>query len=316
MELVILERKSRLLTPSRLPCLGSLPTLRLASGCVHGCLNCFAEGSCGPRDSEKVVFSDDTVKKLRKELGRRHGPPPAIVFDFACDPFQPVPEVLDRTCAVLECLLGEGIGVVFQTKAKIPPRHRELLLAHAPLVRAIIPLVTTNRRLLRIFETANGHAAVAPGGMRWLVAGGVATLARVDPILPGLTDDPDTMHGLCAALAEAGIREIAAGSLVLRPALANTLRQRLARPELCRRLTQGFARGNNQRFCGGRAAVRVLPAARRQRTFQWLTTIAGQYGIAVRVCGCKNPDLGGQSCKLAGPWSPPQVVERQLGLFS
>ena len=158
MELVILERKSHLLTPSRLPCLGSLPTLRLASGCMHGCLDCYAQNSCGcsssgmAAGSEKVVLAANCLKKLQEELGRRQPPPQAVVIDFSSDLFQPVPELLDRTYEVLEYLLDAGIGVVFQTKAKIPQRHRELLLAHAPLVRAIIPLVTIDRRLLRIFE--------------------------------------------------------------------------------------------------------------------------------------------------------------------
>ena len=237
-------------------------------------------------------------------------------MDFSSDPFQPVPELLDRTYDVLEYLLGEGIGVVFQTKAKMPPRHLALLLAHAPLVRAIFGLLTIDRRLLRIFEPRTATPRTRLLQMRQLVAGGVATLARVDPILPGLTDDPDALHGLCAALAETGVREIAAGTLVLRPALVNALRNRLARPQIFRRLTQAFAQGRSQRSREGGPAVRTLPAARRRKIFQWLTAIAAQYGIRVHVCACKNPDLAGESCKLAGPWSPPAVVERQLALFS
>ena len=198
MELVILERKSHLLTPSRLPCLGSLPTLRLASGCIHGCLDCHAQGSCGRIGSEKAVLADNLLKKLREELGRRRSPPPAVCFDFSSDPFQPVPDLLDRTYEVLEYLLGEGIGVVFQTKAEIPRRHLELLLAHPTLVRAIFGLVTIDRRLLRIFEPRTATPRTRLAQMRQLVAGGVATLARVDPILPGLSDDPDALHGLCA----------------------------------------------------------------------------------------------------------------------
>jgi DNA repair photolyase len=324
MELDILERKSRLLTPSRLPCLASLPTLRLASGCVHGCLDCYAQGSCGPAGSEKVTVTDDFLGKLREELARRksckHGArrypwPSAVVLDFSSDPFQPVPELLDRTYEVLDYLLGERIGVVFQTKAKIPRRHMELLLAHSTLVRAIIGLLTIDRRLLRIFEPRTATPRVRLRQMRQLVAGGVATLARIDPILPGLTDDPDAMHSLCAALAEAGVREVAAGTLVLRPALIDALRNRLDRPQIFRRLTQAFTRGGSQRFGDAGPAVRVLPAARRRKIFQWLTAIAAQYGIRVHVCACENPDLAGQSCKLAGPWSPSEVCERQLVLF-
>jgi DNA repair photolyase len=315
MELVILERKSHLLTPSRLPCLGSLPTLRLASGCVHGCLDCYAQGSCGPTGTEKVTLAGNILDKLRQELARRHPRPHAICLDFSSDPFQPLPELLDRTYEVLEYLLGQGIGVVFQTKAKIPRRHMELLLAHPALVRAIFGLLTIDRRLLRIFEPRTATPRTRLAQMRQLVAGGVATLARVDPILPGLTDDPDALHGLCAALAAAGIGEIAAGMLVLRPALLAALRNRLARPQIFRRLTQAFAQGSSRPFRAGGPAVRVLPAARRRKIFQWLSAIAAQYGIRVHVCACKNPDLAGESCKLAGAWSPPEIVERQLALF-
>ena len=316
MERALVERKSRVRLPARLPCLARMPTLRLASGCVHGCLDCYAEGACGRCGSENVTISKNLLAKLDEELSRRRVKPPAVCVDFSSDPFQPVPELLDLTYKTLQYLLNDGIGVVFQTKARIPARHMELLLTHAPLVRAIIPLVTTDRRVLRIFEHGTATPRVRLRQMRQLVAGGVATLARVDPILPGVTDDPDTMHCLCAALAAAGIREIAAGVLLLQPALLGPLRNRLARPQLYRRLTEAYKQGKSQRLFDRRSAVRVLPAARRQRIFQWLTTIAAQYGIHVRVCACKNPDLDCESCKLAGQWSPPETVERQLGLFA
>jgi DNA repair photolyase len=315
MELVILRRTSQVLASARLSCLGQLPVLRLASGCVHGCLDCYAQGSCGPGGARRVVVAENLMEKLRDELSHRRAKPPAVCLDFSSDPFQPVPELLDRTYEVLDFLLGEGVGVVFQTKAKIPQRHVELLLAHAGLVRAIVGLVTLDRRLLRIFEPRTATPRTRLAQMRRLAAGGVATMARVDPILPGLTDDPDTMHGLCAALAAAGIREIAAGVLVLRPALADALRNRLARPKLFDRLAESFSHGPSQRPGGG-SAVRVLPAARRRRIFEWLTTIAAQHGIQVHVCACKNADLAGESCKLAGRWSPLEIVERQLALFS
>ncbi len=225
-----------------------------------------------------------------------------------------MPKLLDLAYEVLDYLLGSGIGVVFQTKAKIPDRHMELLQANAPLVRAIIPLVTTDRRVLRIFEPRTATPRVRLRQMRRLVAGGVATLARVDPILPGVTDDPDTMHGLCAAIAEAAVREISAGVLALRQADLTALRK-LARPQIYRRILASFGGGRTERLFGRRGAVRVMSAAGRRRIFQWLTAIAGQYGIQVHVCDCTNPDLDGESCKLAGQWSPPEIVERQLGLF-
>jgi DNA repair photolyase len=310
MELIVRERKLPVLATARQPCLGGLPMLRLATGCAGGCWDC-----CGRGGPENVTVAGSVVPKLRDALSRRRSKPPAVCLDFSCDPYQPAPELLDLTYEVLEYLLGSGIGVVFQTKEKIPDRHMELLLSNAPLVRAIIPLVTTDRRVLRIFEPRTATPRVRLRQMRQLVAGGVAMLARVDPILPGVTDDPDTMHGLCAAVAEAGVREIAAGVLALRSADLTALRK-LARPQVYRRILASFSDGRTERLFGRRNAVRVLPAARRRRIFQWLTAIAAQYGIQVNVCACTNPDLDSETCKLAGGWSPREIVERQLGLFA
>jgi DNA repair photolyase len=316
MGFTILERKSSVLMPALLPCLGHLPTLRFASGCSNGCLDCCAQGPCAPKGAEVLNVARDPVSRLQSELTRRRTKPLAVCIDFASDPFQAAPELLERTYEVLQYLLCHGIGVVFQSNARIPLRHMELLLAHAPLVRAIVPLVTTNLRTMRIFEPHTATPRVRLRQMRELAAGGVTTLARVDPILPGVTDDPDTMHALCAALAEAGICEIAAGVLVLRPAFVNALRYRLGRPQVYRRLIQSYDGGSNARLPGFEGMVRMLPTARRRRIFQWLTTIAGQYGMHVHVCNCKDPDLASESCKLGGQWSPPEIVERQLGLFA
>jgi hypothetical protein len=62
--------------------------------------------------------------------------------------------------------------------------------------------------------------------------------------------------------------------------------------------------------------VLALPAARRRRIYDWLTAIAGQYAIAVHVCGCKNPDLAAGSCNFADHWTPPPAAKRQLALFA
>jgi DNA repair photolyase len=149
-----------------------------------------------------------------------------------------------------------------------------------------------------------------------LIAGGVATQARLDPILPGLTDVPDGLHALCAALAGAGVKDVAASILFLRPAIVRALRNHPTRPGLFRRLVESYASGKWMQIHAGQGSVLALPAARRRRIFDWLTTIAGQYGINVHVCACKNPDLGGPGCHFAGGWSPPVIFERQMDLFT
>ena len=151
--------------------------------------------------------------------------------------------MLELAFEVLELVLDRGIGVVFLTKGRIPKRHMELLKAHAALVRAQIGLVTLNARLVRRIEPGAATPRVRLDQMRQLVEAGVATQARLDPILPGVTDDPDAFHALCAALAGAGVRELAANALFLRPAVVGTLRKRLGRSRIFGRLIQAFDQG-------------------------------------------------------------------------
>ena len=319
-EVTATERKSPVLTPSKMPCLARMPTINLSAGCAHGCVYCYAQGyGCYP-GRNKVVLYANLVEKLRDEIARRRKRPEAVCFSSASDLFQPLPEVLDLAFDVLKYLLESDIGVVFLTKGRIPKRHMELLTAHAGLVRAQIGIITVDRKLVRIFEPHTASPSVRLEQIRRLVEAGVATEARLDPILPGLTDDPDALHALCAALSAAGVREIAASMLFLRPGFAGLLRTRLKRPKMFHRLTESFSRGPWLSLRPGEGSVLLLPAARRRQVFQWLTSIAAQYGMTVRVCGCKNPDLkelaiAAGPCNLAGRWSPPTYVQRQLPLF-
>ena len=315
-QLIATQRIAPVLASSKLPCLGRMPTINLTAGCAHGCLYCYAQGYCSYPGREKVVLYSNLLEKLRAELPRKRHRPAAVSFSPSCDPFQPVPEVLDLAGDVLELLLDSGIGVVFLTKGKIPRRHMELLAAHAPLVRAQIGLVTLDRSIVRVMEPRTASPKVRLEQMRQLTVAGVATAARLDPILPGLTDDPDALHALCAAVAETGVKEISASTLFLRPAIVGTLWRELPRSRRFARLLSAFAQGKRLKILPNQGSILALPAARRRKIFDWLTAIARQYGLTVHVCGCKNPDIAAGSCNMAGPWAASPVVERQLALFA
>ncbi|MGA2064018.1 MAG: radical SAM protein [Thermoguttaceae bacterium] len=316
MEILHTSRKSRALVPSKLPCMAGMPTVNLTAGCAHQCLYCYARGyRCYPGPGRVLVY-DNLLEKLRADLNRRRPRPVAIHFSPSSDLFQPVRETLDLAYDVLELVLGRGIGVVLLTKGSIPRRHMNLLAAHAPLVRVEIGIITPQRSLARLVEPGAASPETRLRQIRELLAHGVATRARLDPILPGATDDPDALHALCAALAAVGIREVSASVLFLRPAVLGGLRKGLGQGRRLRRLLAAFEHGKRLVLPGGLAPVLALPAARRRRIYDWLTAIAGQYAIAVHVCGCKNPDLAAGSCNFADHWTPPPAAKRQLALFA
>jgi DNA repair photolyase len=316
MEILLASRKTRVLVPSKLPCMAGMATVNLTAGCAHQCVYCYAQGyRCHPGPGRVVLYAN-LLEKLRCELDCRRRRPLAISFSPSSDLFQPVPEVLDLAYDVLELVLGRGIGVVLLTKGRIPKRHIDLLAAHAPLVRVEIGIITPERRLARLVEPGAASPKTRLRQIRELLAHGVATRARLDPILPGATDDPDALHALCAALAAAGVRELSASTLFLRPAVLGSLRNALGRSRRLRRLRAAFEHGKRLVLPGGQSLVLALPAARRRRIYDWLTAIAAQYAIAVHVCGCKNPDLPAGSCNFADHWTPPPAAKRQLALFA
>lgn len=295
------QRKSAVLTPSGLACLAGIPTINLTAGCAHGCLYCYSQGySCYPGPGRVVVYAN-TLEKLKSELTRKRKRPQAVYFSPASDLFQPVPEVLELAYAILEYLLSQGIGVAFLSKGRIPERHMKLLRSKADMIRAQIGLVTLEANVAARFEPGAPPPADRMAQIRSLLAGGIRTQVRLDPILPGLTDDGETLDGLLAALAQAGVDCIAASTLFLRPALANALKAALTEVE-CRNLLAHFKPSGRLAIHAENSTVTALPPDHRRQILTRVADVARRHGILVKVCACKNPDLPSQCCGIAGDW--------------
>ncbi len=315
-EVLHTNRKSAVLTPSSLACLAKMPTVNLTAGCAHGCLYCYTRGyRCYPGEG-KVQLYVDTLEKLREELSRKQNKPRAVYFSPSSDLFQPVPELLAMAREILEFLFACGVGVAFLTKGRIPQRHMELIAANAPAVRGQIGVTTLDEKLLRAFEPRAAPPAVRLAQARQLVEAGVATDVRLDPILPGLTDSPETLHPLFAAIADAGVKRVAASVLFLRPAIVHALKTKIGAKEIADSLLNGFSGKGRMAIHAGNSSVLALAVEDRRETFETVVAVARDYGIRVRICTCKNPDLAIGTCNLAGDWPHPSTEAVQRNLFA
>jgi DNA repair photolyase len=314
-QVILAERKSAVLTPSSLACLTHVPTVNLTAGCAHECRYCYARGYLTHPGEGKVRFYTNTLAKLREELRRKRKKPSTVYFSPSSDPFQPIPEVLDIAYDVFRLLLKSEIGVAFVTKGRIPERHRTLLAAHATLVQGRIGLITLDPEIAATFEPFAATPEVRLTQAAELIGAGIPIEARLDPILPGVTDDADSLERLCGALAGIGIRTIAASVLFLRPAVVGSLRRRVEDKPMLGRLLNSFAAGKPLVIHAGNSRVRALPASVRLEIMDRLKSIAFRYGMKVLVCACKNPDISSGSCHISGRWPPPARGRSQLGLF-
>lgn len=309
------DRASAVLTPSQLPCLSRVPTINLTSGCAHGCLYCYGRGYSQYPGEGKVVLYGNTLQKLREELDRRRTKPAFVYFSPSSDVFQPVEAVLSLTYDIFELLLARQIGIAFATKGIIPSRHMRLFEAHPGQIRAQIGLISLDAPLLRIFEPGCASAEVRLQQIERLIRMGIETEVRLDPILPGLTDEPKDLDDLFRALSGLGVQRVALNVLYLRPALVKTLRDRISDKGLRDRLLERYVPGMEIRVCGGKFSQTALPRAEREEIFGRAIRLAQAHGIACHCCGCMNPDISGGNCNLTGQWEPESGKTHQWSLL-
>lgn len=313
-QVIPVERRSRVLTPSSLACLAHVPTVNLTAGCAHECRYCYARGYLTHPGEGRITLYTNTLAKLREEVERKRNKPATVYFSPSSDPFQPVPEVLDMAFDVFRFLLESGIGVTFLTKGRIPEAHRRLLAAHARLVQGRIGLISLDPAIAATFEPHAAPPAVRLEQAAELIHAGIPTEARVDPILPGVTDGADHLEPLCSALSQIGVETIAASMLFLRPAVAGSLRRHVKNKSLLNRMLDRFAGAKPLPIHAENSRVRAIPTEGRLEIMERLKSIARVHGLEVLVCACKNPDISRDSCHISGRWRP-TVRGEQRELF-
>jgi DNA repair photolyase len=228
--------------------------------------------------------------------------PKAVYFGPSSDLFQPAPEVLELTHSLLEFLLSKGVGVAFLTKGVIPDCTLQLLIEHRELVRAQIGLITLGEGISRIFES---HAASPDGWLlqlETLIAGGVHAEARLDPILPGVTDSPESLNEYLASLARVGVKRTAAGILFVRPGILYWLKSRVSDRRILALLLHAYQEGEKAAMRGAQYPILNLPTEARREIFDSLERAAAAHSIEIKICACKNADLARGSCNIVGTW--------------
>lgn len=295
-------RKSAVLTPSDLPCLRTIPTINLTAGCLHGCLYCYARGYSQFPGDGRIILYENTLDMLRHEFSKRRTKPEAVYFSPSSDLFQPASEVLDMAEAIIRFLLRKGIGIAFLTKGHIPDDVLALLSDQPELVRAQIGIITTDESIARTFEPGAASPNRRLKQIEALVKAGVPTEARVDPILPTVTDDTNATEHLFAALRDAGITRAAIDLLFLRPAIVRSLSRHAADEDVLARLLSAFGEPRSHRLEGTGTYTRKLPLDVRRHTFAMTRDLAAAHGITTSICGCENPDLTNDTCSIAGKW--------------
>jgi DNA repair photolyase len=245
-----------------------------------------------------VLLYENTPDLVEHELRRKRKKPRRVYFSPSSDAFQYLPQVQAVTLRTMTVLLDAGVEVAFLTKGFVTQPFLRLFATVPRKVFGQVGITTLDGNIWRRFEPRTSPPRIRLDCIRSLVGLGVSVTARLDPLIPDVTDTRDNLSPLLESLAAAGVREVAASYLFLRPAIAKSLSAQL---ECLRDSPVSPATWSPRAFADGRTGGQMIDLADRERRFASIQQLAHGLGIQVNVCRCKNPEFAGIGCGIAGP---------------
>jgi DNA repair photolyase len=310
-KLIEVARKSSVLNHPSLPCISNQYTINLAAGCAFGCRYCYAQSFRNNPGPGKVLFYANTLEILTRELERKRKLPELVYFSTACEPFMPHDKILDALYRAMEMLLENYISLSISTKARIPDRFIRLFSDHPDKVRVHVGLTTNDDLIRQALEPKATSVEQRLYTLKVLVSEGIGAEARIDPLVPGLTDSEESLASICKAIAGCGVDDAVASYLFLRRTDFKRLKINFngwSFDEMSKRLYTNWIND----YCGN-GTIRTTRSDYRAEKYKRIKEIAGEHGISIRLCRCKNSDVTDETCSLKKRSS--SFGERQPTLF-
>lgn len=228
-------------------------TINTYRGCSHSCVYCFARKShewlefdSGRDFDTQVVVKTNLVEVLRRELARPTWKREHVALGTNTDPYQRAEGRYRLMPGVIGALAGSGTPFSILTKGTLLRRDLPLLVDAARDVPLGLGVS------MAIWDDGL-HQALEPGVptprarldlVRALADAGLPCGVFLAPVLPGLTDDEDSLDTALGAVAAAGATGVTVIPLHLRPGAREWFMAWLrgAHPELVPRYERMYAR--------------------------------------------------------------------------
>lgn len=238
----------------------------------------------------EIEVFEDIADRVR--LAARHG---ARGFYFApgiraADPFGPEPHIQSATFLAMAAALECGVPVRFLTEGLPAKGFAPLFKRYPHEVAGQIRFVGPAGSALEELEPRAASVEARLKGLARLVSTGQMpeqVAARIDPVIPGLNDEPEFLEPLLAGLEEAGARR----ALIV-PLRFNAIwRERLAShfgEKVLSRVSRHYVPGR-----AGKKVSSVPPGDRlpleRETSLLWRLKLAfDAHGLALAICTCKD----------------------------
>ncbi|MEM0008154.1 MAG: radical SAM protein [Candidatus Bathyarchaeia archaeon] len=254
------------------------------TGCDHRCVYCYASSyiprfyDCRPKK--------DLLQRLEREAAKLKGE--LISIANSSDPYPTVEAEMGLTRRCLEILTRQNCRIQIITKSNIVFRDIDLLKRVPSMVA--VTITTDDEETAKILEPNAPLPSERLKTVERLVEKSVSVAVRIDPIIPYINENPET---LVKALAEIGVRHITASTYKVKA--DNWQRLSLTMPKTAEKLKPlYFEKGEKL----GRYTY--LPKTLRLKLMENLASLAKKYGVKFATCREGLKGLNTATCD--GTW--------------
>jgi len=245
----------------------------LSAGCSFGCIYCpFADIA-----ARRIGVTQPTAVDLSSIEALPA--PPTVFLSPASDAF--APQAAGRTHALLAHWLPRGTVVGIVTKGVIPSVTLDLLARYREQIEGVaVGVSSLDADRNRVLEPGCPPAAARLDNIDRLAGHGLTTSLRMDPLFPGLDDDPAALASLVNEAARRGAWAITASYVFTWGRYRRRLRREPLLTESSRLLTERAPMEGGQAWS--------VPLARKIDTYSRLAELANTHGLRFNTCGCKD----------------------------
>ena len=243
-------------------------TLNPYTGCNHACLYCYAS-SYVPEFS-KCRVKKDLVRRLEREAVCLRGE--TVSLSNSSDPYPSLEGETGLTRDCLKVLARAECRVQIITKSPLVVRDVDLLTRFPSMVS--VTITTDDDEAAKLIEPQAPLPAARLKAVETLLAKGVPTSVRIDPLIPFFNDEQER---LVESLASMGVKHITSSTYKVKA--DNWRRLSRALPALAEKLVPlYFEQG---RKMGGSF---YLPEGIRFQLLSSIAVLAKKHGIRFGVC--------------------------------
>ncbi|MBO3832660.1 MAG: radical SAM protein [Candidatus Brockarchaeota archaeon] len=241
------------------------------TGCGHRCVYCYIT-SYVPRAFQPRV-KEFTLLQIERELKKLDRSKPISIANSS-DPYTPGEAQSLLMRQVLPVFIRNGFKLLIVTKSDLVARDIDILSKGRVCVS--VTVTTLNGRIAKSLEPFAPPPVSRLRAIEALSRAGIPTMIRLDPLIPGVNDDSNSIRSVLKAASAAGVRQVTTSTYKAKP--DNFKRVLTAFPELEEELESIYSHGERV----GRSTY--MPKRLREELVLKVKEVAEDLSISFASC--------------------------------